>query len=321
MPRCRMGDEYSVVVQDLVKRFGDFCAVDHISFKARTGEIFGFLGPNGAGKSTTIRMLCGLLHPTSGSASVAGIDVAKQPERVRQNIGYMSQKFSLYNDLTVEENIRFFGGMYQVPDSEIGERLQWAVRMAGLEGREHTLTSTLAVGWKQRLALGCAVLHKPAVLFLDEPTSGVDPISRRKFWELIHEMAATGVTVFVTTHYMDEAEYCNRLVLIYRGKIVASGSPAELKRTAMKGELLLIDCAPLGQALEVLEKSSAAMDVAVFGNALHVVVPNAAAAIPLLRAELEQKAITVASMEKIPASLEDVFVSLTAHEPAAAVTP
>jgi len=295
--------------------------VDHISFKARTGEIFGFLGPNGAGKSTTIRMLCGLLHPTSGSASVAGIDVAKQPERVRQNIGYMSQKFSLYNDLTVEENIRFFGGMYQVPDSEIGERLQWAVRMAGLEGREHTLTSTLAVGWKQRLALGCAVLHKPAVLFLDEPTSGVDPISRRKFWELIHEMAATGVTVFVTTHYMDEAEYCNRLVLIYRGKIVASGSPAELKRTAMKGELLLIDCAPLGQALEVLEKSSAAMDVAVFGNALHVVVPNAAAAIPLLRAELEQKAITVASMEKIPASLEDVFVSLTAHEPAAAVTP
>jgi ABC-2 type transport system ATP-binding protein len=314
-----MANEYSVEVQDLVKRFGDFCAVDHISFQTSAGEIFGFLGPNGAGKSTTIRMLCGLLHPTSGVARVAGIDVAAQPERVRQNIGYMSQKFSLYNDLTVEENIRFFGGMYQVPDSQMGERLSWAVRMAGLEGREHALTSTLAVGWKQRLALGCAVLHKPKVLFLDEPTSGVDPISRRQFWELIHDMAATGVTVFVTTHYMDEAEYCNRLVLIYRGKIVASGSPAELKRTAMTGELLLIECAPLGPALEVLEKSKTLIDVAVFGNALHVVVPNATQAGPLLRAELEQKSITVSRMEKIPASLEDVFVSLTAHESAQAV--
>jgi len=205
--------------------------------------------------------------------------------------------------------------MYQVPDSEMGERSRWAVRMAGLEGREHTLTSTLAVGWKQRLALGCAVLHKPAVLFLDEPTSGVDPISRRQFWELIHEMAATGVTVFVTTHYMDEAEYCNRLVLIYRGKIVASGSPAELKRTAMKGELLLIECEPLGPALEALEKSMAAVDVAVFGNALHVVVPSAAEAIPRLREELGKASVTVTRIEAIPASLEDVFVALTAHEP------
>jgi ABC-2 type transport system ATP-binding protein len=309
-----MNDEYSVVVQNLVKRFGDFCAVDHISFQARKGQIFGFLGPNGAGKSTTIRMLCGLLHPTSGLASVAGIDVAKQPERVRQRIGYMSQKFSLYNDLTVEENIRFFGGMYQVPDLEMGERIRWVIRMAGLEGRERTLTATLAVGWKQRLALGCAVLHKPAVLFLDEPTSGVDPISRRQFWELIHEMAASGVTVFVTTHYMDEAEYCNLLVLIYQGRIVASGSPAELKRTAMKGELLLIECEPLGPALEALEKSASAMDVAVFGNALHAVVSSAAEAIPRLRAELERAAVTVHRIEAIPASLEDVFVSLTAHE-------
>jgi ABC-2 type transport system ATP-binding protein len=314
-----MSEEYSVVVQELVKRFGDFCAVDHISFQTRKGEIFGFLGPNGAGKSTTIRMLCGLLHPTSGVASVAGIDVAKHPEKVRQNIGYMSQRFSLYNDLTVEENIRFFGGMYRVADSEMGERLRWVVRMAGLEGRQHTLTATLAAGWKQRLALGCAVLHRPAVLFLDEPTSGVDPISRRQFWELIHEMAASGVTVFVTTHYMDEAEYCNRLVLIYRGRIVASGSPAELKRTAMKGELLLIECEPLGAALEALEKSPAAMDVAVFGNALHAVVQSAAQAIPILRAELEKKAITVTRMETIPASLEDVFVSLTAREPSAGV--
>jgi ABC-2 type transport system ATP-binding protein len=314
-----MSDEYSVVVQDLVKRFGDFCAVDNISFQARKGEIFGFLGPNGAGKSTTIRMLCGLLHPTSGVASVAGIDVAKYPERVRQNIGYMSQRFSLYNDLTVEENIRFFGGMYRVADAAMGERMQWVVRMAGLEGRQRTLTATLAAGWKQRLALGCAVLHRPAVLFLDEPTSGVDPISRRQFWELIHEMAASGVTVFVTTHYMDEAEYCNRLVLIYRGRIVASGSPAQLKRTAMKGELLLIECEPLGPALEALETSTVAMDVAVFGNALHAVVQSAAQAIPILRAELEKKAITVNRIEAIPASLEDVFVSLTAREPSTGV--
>ena len=301
----------AVVVEDLVKRFGDFYAVDHISFQAHKGEIFGFLGPNGAGKSTTIRMLCGLLHPTSGVASVAGIDVARQPERVRQNIGYMSQKFSLYNDLTVEENIRFFGGMYQVPDALLAERMSWAVRMAGLEGRERTLTSTLAVGWRQRLALGCSVLHRPSVLFLDEPTSGVDPISRRLFWELIHEMAAGGVTVFVTTHYMDEAEYCNRLVLIYRGKIVASGSPAELKRTAMRGELLLIECSPLGAALEALEQSGSAVDAAVFGNALHVAVPSASAAIAELRALLAARAIHVMRIEPIPASLEDVFVSLT----------
>jgi ABC-2 type transport system ATP-binding protein len=301
----------AVVVEDLVKRFGDFYAVDHISFQAHKGEIFGFLGPNGAGKSTTIRMLCGLLHPTSGVASVAGIDVARQPERVRQNIGYMSQKFSLYNDLTVEENIRFFGGMYQVPDAVLAERMSWAVRMAGLEGRERALTSTLAVGWRQRLALGCSVLHRPSVLFLDEPTSGVDPISRRQFWELIHEMAASGVTVFVTTHYMDEAEYCNRLVLIYRGKIVASGSPAELKRTAMRGELLLIECSPLGAALEALEQSGSAVDAAVFGNALHVAVPSASAAIAELRALLAARAIHVTRIEPIPASLEDVFVSLT----------
>jgi ABC-2 type transport system ATP-binding protein len=209
--------------------------------------------------------------------------------------------------------------MYRVPDSAMGERLRWVVRMAGLEGRQHTLTATLAAGWKQRLALGCAVLHRPAVLFLDEPTSGVDPISRRQFWELIHEMADSGVTVFVTTHYMDEAEYCNRLVLIYRGRIVASGSPAQLKRAAMKEELLLIECEPLGAALEALEKSTVAMDVAVFGNALHAVVQSAEQAIPLLRAELEKRAITVTRIEAIPASLEDVFVSLTAHEPAAGV--
>lgn len=304
----------SVVVKDLVKRFGDFVAVDHISFEAKKGEIFGFLGPNGAGKSTTIRMLCGLLHPTSGVAMVAGTDVAKQPEVVRRKIGYMSQKFSLYNDLTVIENVNFFAGMYEVSPVVLPERVTWVLEMAGLKGREKTMTATLAAGWKQRLALGCAVLHKPPVLFLDEPTSGVDPISRRQFWELIHQMAAEGVTVFVTTHYMDEAEYCNRLVLIYRGRIVASGSPAELKRDAMHGELLLVEGEPLPVAIEALQNQNGIHDVAVFGNALHLVVEDAKRAVPLVRQRLEEKRVKVSRVEPIRPSLEDVFVSLTTRE-------
>lgn len=304
----------SVIVRDLTKRFGGFVAVDHISFEAKEGEIFGFLGPNGAGKSTTIRMLCGLLHPTSGLASVAGTDVAKQPEVVRRKIGYMSQKFSLYNDLTVVENIKFFAGMYGVSPDVLPERTAWVLEMAGLKGREKTMTATLAAGWKQRLALGCAVLHKPPILFLDEPTSGVDPISRRQFWELIHQMAAEGVTVFVTTHYMDEAEYCNRLVLIYRGKIVASGSPAELKRNAMKGELLLVECEALPSAIEALQGAEMVEDVAVFGNALHLVVENAERAIPAVRKRLEERAIRVTRINRIRPSLEDVFVSLTTRD-------
>jgi ABC-2 type transport system ATP-binding protein len=308
------GNGTSVVVRHLTKRFGDFVAVDSISFEAKEGEIFGFLGPNGAGKSTTIRMLCGLLHPTSGQALVSGIDVARQPEMVRQNIGYMSQKFSLYNDLTVIENIRFFAGMYRVPDSIFTERAEWALDMAGLKGREKSITGDLAVGWKQRLALGCAVLHKPKVLFLDEPTSGVDPISRRQFWELIHQMAAGGVTVFVTTHYMDEAEYCNRLVLIYRGKIVASGSPMELKRDAMRGELVLVQCDQLSNAIEALQHVEGVDDVAVFGNALHLVVDNAERAIGSIRNALEQKSIKVERIERIRPSLEDVFVSVTTRD-------
>jgi ABC-2 type transport system ATP-binding protein len=301
----------SVAVRDLVKRFGDFVAVDHVSLEAQRGEIFGFLGPNGAGKSTTIRMLCGLLHPTSGQATVAGIDVAREPEKVRQQIGYMSQKFSLYNDLRVIENLRFFAGMYMVPSSVLPERIRWALDMAGLTGRESTITGTLATGWKQRLALGCAVLHRPPILFLDEPTSGVDPISRRQFWELIHRMAGEGVTVFVTTHYMDEAEYCNRLVLIYRGRIVASGSPTELKQRAMKGELLLVECEPLGPALEALQSAPGVMDAAVFGNALHLVVAEAAAAVSALGSYLSERGIHVKKIEAIRPTLEDVFVSLT----------
>ncbi|WP_129128160.1 ABC transporter ATP-binding protein [Geomonas oryzae] len=305
------GQPQAVVVQDLVKRFGDFTAVDNISFEASRGEIFGFLGPNGAGKSTTIRILCGLLHPTSGKALVAGVDVAREPERVRQNIGYMSQKFSLYNDLKVIENLRFFAGMYGVNQADAAERIAWAVDMAGLTGREHLLTGTLAAGWKQRLALGCAVLHRPPIVFLDEPTSGVDPISRRLFWELIHRMADEGVTVFVTTHYMDEAEYCNRLVLIDRGRIVASGSPLELKLKSMEGDLLLVECDQVGKALELLQEAPGVTDAAIFGHALHLVVPDAERAIPEVKSYLGERRIAVSRIERIRPTLEDVFVSLT----------
>jgi ABC-2 type transport system ATP-binding protein len=301
----------SVVMEDLVKRFGDFVAVDRINLEIRKGEVFGFLGPNGAGKSTTIRMLCGLLTPTSGRAQVAGYDVSREPESVRQNIGYMSQTFSLYNDLKVIENIRLFAGLYSVPANRLRERIEWALGMANLKGQENLITATLPGGWKQRLALGCAVLHKPPVVFLDEPTSGVDPISRRQFWDLIHHMAEEGVTVFVTTHYMEEAEYCNRLALIFRGQIVALGTPSELKQKSMKGELLAVECEPLGSAVEVLQSAPDVIDAAVFGNALHLVVRDATAAIPQVKKYLSDRSIMVGRVEKIHPSLEDVFVSLT----------
>ena len=304
-------NQNSVVIENLVKRFGDFTAVDHISLETRTGEIFGFLGPNGAGKSTTIRMLCGLLRPTAGRAVVAGYDVGRQPESVRQNIGYMSQKFSLYNDLKVIENLRLFAGLYSVPSSQLKARIDWALEMANLKGQEDLIVATLPGGWKQRLALGCAVLHRPPVIFLDEPTSGVDPISRRQFWDLIHRMAGEGVTVFVTTHYMEEAEYCNRLALIFRGKMVALGTPSELKHKSMKGELLLVECDPLGPAVEALQSAPSVIDAAVFGNALHLVVENANSATPQIRNYLSNHNVTARRIEKIRPSLEDVFVSLT----------
>lgn len=301
----------SVVIEDLVKRFGDFVAVNHISLETRKGEIFGFLGPNGAGKSTTIRMLCGLLTPTSGRAIVAGFDVAREPESVRQNIGYMSQKFSLYNDLKVIENLRLFSGLYNVPSEKLKERIDWALEMANLKGQENLIVGTLPGGWKQRLALGCAVLHQPPIIFLDEPTSGVDPISRRQFWDLIHRMAGDGVTVFVTTHYMEEAEYCNRLALIFRGKMVALGTPSQLKQKSMKGELLFVECDRLGPAVEALQSAPMVLDAAVFGNALHLVVQQAEAATPEVSRYLADRGVSVRRIEKIRPGLEDVFVSLT----------
>jgi ABC-2 type transport system ATP-binding protein len=228
----------AVSLNNLTKRFGEFTAVDRVSLTVPRGQIFGFLGPNGAGKSTTIRMLCGILPPTSGEGRVAGFDIATEPERIKENIGYMSQRFSLYEDLTVEENIAFYAGVYRLPPAKRQERTEWVIEMAGLTERRTSKAGELSGGWRQRLALGCAILHEPPIVFLDEPTSGVDPLSRRKFWELIYTLAEGGVTVFVTTHYMDEAEYCDQLALIYRGELVAVGTPEELKQERAAGGAL-----------------------------------------------------------------------------------
>ena len=307
-------EEYSVVIEGLTRRFGKFVAVDHLDLTVRKGEVFGFLGPNGAGKSTTIRMLCGLLTPSAGKAIVAGYDVARSPEMVRQRLGYMSQKFSLYGDLTVMENIRLFAGLYSVSARDLDARIQWVLEMANLKGRENLITATLPGGWKQRLALGCAVLHRPPVVFLDEPTSGVDPIARRQFWELIHQMAGEGVTVFVTTHYMEEAEYCNRLALIYRGSMVALGTPSELKEKSTQGELLLVECDRLGEALELLRNVPGVLDAAVFGSALHLVVEDAQSEQARIQEKLRSESIPLKRIQKIRPSLEDVFVSLTTSQ-------
>ena len=306
----------SVVARGLTKRFQDFTAVDHLDLTIGKGEVMGFIGPNGAGKSTAIRMLCGLLRPSEGSASVAGFDVATRPQDVREHIGYMSQKFSLYGDLTVRENLRFFGGIYRVPRRDIGERMAFAVAMAGLAGREDALVGTLAGGWKQRLALGCAILHRPPVLFLDEPTSGVEPEARRRFWDLIHDLAADGVTVLVSTHYMDEAEYCNRITLIDRGKLVAIGSPSELRTHGLGGDLFEIACNPLGAALKALAGAPGMVEAAIFGDKLHVVLGPGGLRAEDLPVFLGQHGIEAGPARKVLASLEDVFVKLVSgkHE-------
>ena len=308
------GNGWAVEIDDMVKKFGDFVAVDHVSLKIAKGEIFGFLGPNGAGKSTTIRMLCGLLTPTSGRGSVNGFDVASQPEDIRRSIGYMSQKFSLYDDLTVEENIDFFTGIYGVPQALRAERKNYVLEMANLEERRRAMTRTLSGGWKQRLALGCAILHDPPVLFLDEPTSGVDPIARGAFWHLIHDLAETGHTIFVSTHYMDEAEYCHRLALMYRGKVIALGTPPELKRGLTEHTLLNLEATEPLETMRALEGLEGVRDVAVFGGGLHVTVDNAAAGSQKIRTALEAKGIVVRRLEEIEPSMEDVFVAMIETE-------
>jgi len=305
---------WAVEIDDLVKAFGSFVAVDHVSMKVSKGEIFGFLGPNGAGKSTTIRMLCGLLTPTSGRGSVNGFDVATQPEDIRRSIGYMSQKFSLYDDLTVEENIDFFTGMYGVARDLRAQRKQYVLEMANLTDRRSALTRTLSGGWKQRLALGCAILHDPPVLFLDEPTSGVDPIARGAFWHLIHDMAETGHTIFVSTHYMDEAEYCHRLALMHRGKVIALGAPEELKRGLTSHRLLNLEATEPLETMRALEHVEGVLDVAVFGGGLHVTVEDVEAGGANIRAALSAKGIRVKRLEQIDPSMEDVFVALIETE-------
>ncbi|MHB1092844.1 ABC transporter ATP-binding protein [Thiobacillus sp.] len=304
-----MSTDPAVEVRDLTRLFGDFVAVDRISLTVEKGQVFGFLGPNGAGKSTTIRMLCGLLLPSSGEGRVAGFDVMTESETIKRHIGYMSQKFSLYDDLTVEENIDFYTGIYNVPRAKRKARKDWVLEMAGLTDKRSDLTASLAGGWKQRLALGCAVLHEPQILFLDEPTSGVDPLSRRRFWDLIAQMSHDGTTVFVTTHYMEEAEYCDELALIYHGRMIAKGKPAELK-TLIPDDILEIRVERPFDALEQLEDARLTQGVGLFGDTLHAVVTDAATATPELKDFLSQQRFAVEEIKQVTPSLEDVFVSL-----------
>lgn len=300
----------TIEVQNLTKRFGAFTAVDHINFEVKQGEIFGFLGANGAGKSTTIRMLCALLTSTEGSAKVGGFDINKEPNKVKESIGYMSQKFSLYEDLTVEENIEFFGRVYGLSNHELADRKKWVLDIANLQGREKSITQTLSGGWKQRLALGCAVLHRPRIVFLDEPTSGVDPMMRRKFWELINDMSSEGVTVLVTTHFLEEAEYCNDIILINAGKIIATGSPKELKENYIKYPILEVQCSNVIQAMEEVSTQPWEVETSVFGTYLHVSVLNEAEARTKIGETLNSKGIDVYNIERITPSLEDVFIYL-----------
>ena len=308
-PKPAAGRETAVEVAHLTRRFGSFTAVDDVGFAVRRGEIFGFLGPNGAGKSTTIRMLCGLLGPTSGSGTVGGFDILTQAEEIKRSIGYMSQKFSLYEDLTVTENINFYGGIYGLKGDRLAARREWALAMAGLTGHRTSATAILSGGWKQRLALACAILHEPPIIFLDEPTSGVDPVSRRKFWDLIYAMAGRGVTVFVTTHYMEEAEYCDRIALIYGGRMIAMGSPVELKTEVMQDRIIDLRCPEPQRLIAPLKELPEIRDAALFGAGLHVVAADAGRAMAAIRRLLDERGIA-AAMETVMPSMEDVFISL-----------
>lgn len=300
----------AVEVSHLTRRFGEFIAVDDISFQVPKGQIFGFLGPNGAGKSTTIRMLCGLLTPSDGNGTVAGFDVRTQAEQIKLHIGYMSQRFSLYEDLTVEENIDFYGGIYGLKGDLLAQRKDWALAMAGIREYRKSLTAILSGGWKQRLALACAILHEPPIIFLDEPTSGVDPLSRRRFWDLIYTMADHGITVFVTTHYMEEAEYCNRIALIFGGKVIAMGSPLELKTRMMQEQIIDLRCPAPQDVIDRLIELPEVRDASLFGAGLHIVTGNASAAMTAVARLMGEQAIPIHSMARIQPSMEDVFVSL-----------
>jgi ABC-2 type transport system ATP-binding protein len=299
-------------VHGLTKKFGDFTAVDHVSFTVQPGEVLGYLGPNGSGKTTTIRMLCGLITPTEGTANILGINVSKDPEKVKPLIGYMSQKFSLYNDLTVGENLQFYAGVYDVPESEEKKRIDEILHLAGLEKRADSLTVELSGGWRQRLALGCAMLHKPKLMFLDEPTSGVDPVARREFWDLIYEMAAGGTTIFITTHYMDEAEHCSRVAFMYRSKLMALDAPAALKSTFLHGAAWDLASNPLLETVEELSHTEGVAQASLHGDRAHVILDAAKWSNESLTKFLAGKGITVNSIETVQSTLEDVF-TLLAH--------
>ncbi|MBS1818016.1 MAG: ABC transporter ATP-binding protein [Acidobacteria bacterium] len=304
----------AITVRELTRVFGDFVAVDHVSFDVRKGEVFGFLGSNGAGKSTTIRMLCGLLKPTSGTATVGDVDVGRDPEGVKRRIGYMSQRFSLYEQLTVDQNIRFFGGIYGLSGAAFEERRAFVMEMAGLHGREDTKASELAGGWRQRLALGCAILHQPPIVFLDEPTGGVDPVSRRQFWTLIDQLTESGVTVLVTTHYLDEAEHCHRIAIIHAGRLAALGSTTELKRVFAGRTILEVQSEDPVNAMRVLDAMDDVEKTSVFGTAVHAVMrAHDQGAVEHLRDVLAERGVQARRIEPVEPSLEDVFLEVVAE--------
>ncbi|MEX0602374.1 MAG: ABC transporter ATP-binding protein [Bacteroidota bacterium] len=301
-------------VEGLTKNFGSFTAVDRMTFSVGKGEIFGFLGPNGAGKSTTIRMLCGLLEPTAGRGMVGGFDVGDNPDAVKEVIGYMSQRFSLYDDLTVGQNIDFYGGVYGLDGDRLRRRKSWAIDMAGLAGKERVLTRTLPGGWKQRLALGCAILHEPPIVFLDEPTGGVDPVSRRNFWDLIYRLSDAGTTVFVTTHYLDEAEHCARIGLVYSGKLIALGSPTELKHSLDRYTIFDVESDRPVEAMEIIQGKPWTMETSIFGSSFHVSTMGAEGSEEAIRQTLGDRGFALHRVDRISPSLEDVFIHLIAEE-------
>jgi ABC-2 type transport system ATP-binding protein len=313
MSRLRQGSggqAPAIDARSLTRRFGEFVAVDNVSFDVRAGEIFGFLGSNGAGKSTTIRMLCGLLRPTSGTAVVGGVDVARDPEGVKRIIGYMSQRFSLYEKLTVEQNIAFFSGIQGLSGERAGLRRDFVLDMAGLRGRERMLTGALSAGWRQRLALGCAILHEPPIVFLDEPTGGVDPVSRRQFWRLIEDMARKGVAVLVTTHYLDEAEHCDRIAIISAGRVAALGTVPELKRAFDARPILEIRASEPVKAMRILDEMPDVEKTSIFGTAVHAVLRSPDTTADTIAARLAQRGIAVTACSRVPPSLEDVFLDI-----------
>jgi ABC-2 type transport system ATP-binding protein len=315
-----MADDVAIAVDHLSRRFGQFVAVDDVTFDVRRGEVFGFLGANGAGKSTTIRMLCGLLTPTSGRASVGGIDVGRDPEGVKRRIGYMSQRFSLYELLTVDQNVRFYAGLYGLGGDRLEARRRFALEMAGLTGREKDLTRNLSGGWRQRLALGCALLHEPPIVFLDEPTGGVDPVSRRDFWRLIDDLSRAGTTVLVTTHYLDEAERCDRVAIIHAGKLAALGAIADLKATFRDRPILEVRASDPVAAMAVLDRLPFVEKTSIFGTAVHAVLRSRRSTPADVTNALTSEGLSVTGVEDVAASLEDVFLEVLdrAHQRSAA---